>query len=57
MGMMVITHQIKFASIIADRIIFMDQGLILSDQPAKEFFKKPDSHRARLFLENVGDLM
>lgn len=57
MTMVVITHHIKFARIIADRIIFMDKGLILADQPAKEFFQKPTSHRARLFLENVGDLM
>lgn len=57
MTMIVITHHIKFAKIIADRIIFMDQGKVLADQPAKEFFQKPNSHRARLFLENVGDLI
>jgi polar amino acid transport system ATP-binding protein len=57
MNMIVITHHIKFAKIIADRIIFMDQGLVLADQPAAEFFKKPKSHRAKLFLENVGDLI
>lgn len=57
MTMIVITHHIKFARVIADRIIFMDNGLILADQPAEEFFTKPKSHRARLFLENVGDLM
>ncbi|PCJ26919.1 MAG: glutamine ABC transporter ATP-binding protein [Rickettsiales bacterium] len=55
--MIIISHHIKFARVIADRIIFMDQGKILADQPAKEFFTKPSSHRARLFLENVGDLM
>ncbi len=55
--MIVVTHHIKFARIIADRVIFMDGGKILSDQPAKEFFTKPKSHRARLFLENIGDLM
>ena len=57
MTMVVITHHIKFARVIADRIIFMDKGLVLADQPADEFFSKPDSHRARLFLANVGDLM
>lgn len=57
MTMIVITHHIKFARVIADRIIFMDNGRVLADQPAKEFFTKPKSHRARLFLENVGDLM
>ncbi|MDG1436530.1 MAG: amino acid ABC transporter ATP-binding protein [Rickettsiaceae bacterium] len=57
MTMIVITHHIKFAKIIADRIIFMDKGLVLADQPSEEFFVKPKSHRAKLFLENVGDFI
>jgi ABC-type polar amino acid transport system ATPase subunit len=57
MTMIIITHHIKFAKIIADRIIFMDHGQVLADQPAEEFFTKPGSHRARLFLDNVGDLL
>ena len=57
MMIIVITHHIKFAKIIADRIIFMDHGKVLADQPADEFFEKPNSHRARLFLQNVGDLI
>lgn len=57
MTLIVITHHIKFARIIADRVIFMDQGKVLADQPAEEFFSKPKSHRARLFLENVSDLI
>jgi len=54
--MIVVTHHIKFAKAISDRIIFMDHGQVLADQPAIEFFTKPKSHRARLFLENIGDL-
>ncbi|BBJ32380.1 ABC transporter ATP-binding protein [Rickettsia asiatica] len=57
MSMVVVTHHLKFAKLIADRIIFMDQGQILANQPAEDFFNKPASHRARLFLENIGDLM
>ncbi len=57
MSMVVVTHHLKFAKLIADRVIFMDQGQILANQSAKEFFNKPASHRARLFLENIGDLM
>jgi polar amino acid transport system ATP-binding protein len=57
MTMIVVTHHLKFAKAIADRIIFMDHGQVLANQPAKEFFTKPASHRARLFLENIGDLM
>ncbi|XVN42190.1 MAG: amino acid ABC transporter ATP-binding protein [Candidatus Rickettsia vulgarisii] len=57
MTMIVVTHHIKFAKSIADRVIFMDHGQMLADQTASEFFEKPKSHRARLFLENIGDLM
>ncbi|WP_064428971.1 amino acid ABC transporter ATP-binding protein [Rickettsia sp. Tenjiku01] len=56
MSMVVVTHHLKFAKLIADRVIFMDQGQILANQPAEDFFNKPASHRARLFLENIGDL-
>lgn len=55
--MIIVTHHLKFAKAIAGRIIFMDHGQILADQPAAEFFDKPKSHRARIFLENIGDLM
>lgn len=57
MTTVVVTHHIKFAQIIADRIIFMDKGLILADQPADEFFRNPKSHRAKLFLKNMSDLI
>ena len=57
MGMLIVTHQLKFAKIVADRIIFMDSGQILCDQPAGEFFAKPKSKRAHLFLENVKSIL
>lgn len=57
MSIVIITHHIKFAKIIADRVIFMDSGKILADESAENFFSNTKSHRARLFLENVGELM
>jgi ABC-type polar amino acid transport system ATPase subunit len=57
MTMIVVTHHIKFARVISDRIVFMDHGVVLADQPKDQFFENPKSHRARLFLENIGDLM
>ncbi len=57
MTLIIVTHHLKFAKAIADRIVFLDHGQMLADQPAAEFFHKPSSHRARLFLENIGDLM
>lgn len=53
MTVVVVTHNIAFAKVIADRIIFMDKGHVLACQPAQDFFKNPKSHRARLFLENL----
>ncbi|KAJ6644946.1 NADH-quinone oxidoreductase subunit F [Pseudolycoriella hygida] len=44
--MIVVTHHLKFAKAIADRIIFMDHGQILADQSNAEFFAQPKSHRA-----------
>ena len=55
MTVVVVTHHIRFAKAIADRIIFMDQGQVLCNQKNAEFFEKPKSHRARLFLEKVGE--
>lgn len=52
-----VTHHLKFAHAISERVIFMDQGQILCDQPTESFFKNPKSHRAKLFLDNVGDFM
>lgn len=57
MSMIVVTHHIKFAKVIADRVIFLDKGMVLSDESAEQFFTKSSSHRARLFLDNVGDLI
>ncbi|MBP7190385.1 MAG: amino acid ABC transporter ATP-binding protein [Rickettsiaceae bacterium] len=52
-----VTHHLKFAHAISERVIFMDQGQILCDQKTEAFFKNPKSHRAKLFLDNVGDFM
>lgn len=57
MTMIVVTHHIKFARVISERIVFMDHGMVLADQPKDQFFENPKSHRARLFLENIGDLV
>jgi len=57
MTIIVVSHHLKFAKAVADRIVFMDKGLVLADQKVDQFFSKPKSQRARLFLENIGDLM
>jgi len=51
----VVSHHVAFAKKIADNIIFMDQGHLLANQKATEFFRKPDSVRAKLYLDTVAE--
>jgi ABC-type polar amino acid transport system ATPase subunit len=53
MTMLVVTHEMGFAAEVADRVIFMDQGAILEEAPPDEFFQKPRSERAALFLAKI----
>ena len=53
MTMMVVTHEMGFASKVAHRVIFMDQGEIVEDAPKEEFFGKPRSERAQKFLAKI----
>ena len=54
MTMLIVTHEMQFARAIADRIIFMDQGGILEENTAQQFFSQPKTQRAQEFL-NVFD--
>lgn len=51
MTVIIVTHHLEFAKLVADRILFMDQGTILDDQSTEEFIKYPTSERARIFLQ------
>lgn len=51
---LIVTHEMSFAKEVADRIIFMDHGIILEDRDPKGFFKSPESDRAKLFLQNLN---
>jgi len=53
MTMMVVTHEMGFAKKVADRVIFMDQGKIAEDAKKDDFFGKPRSERAQLFLSKI----
>lgn len=53
MTMMVVTHEMGFARKVANRVIFMDQGLIVEDCTKDEFFGTPRSDRARDFLAKI----
>jgi glutamate/aspartate transport system ATP-binding protein len=53
MTMMCVTHEMGFARRVAHRVVFMDQGEIVEDRRAAEFFEAPESPRARLFLSKI----
>ena len=49
--MVIVTHEMSFARDVADRAIFMDQGRIVEQGPAKALFANPQQPRTRQFLE------
>ena len=53
MTMMVVTHEMGFARRVAHRVVFMDRGQIVEDAPTAEFFGKPRSERAQVFLSKI----
>lgn len=53
MTMLVVTHEMGFAREVANRVIFMDHGLVVEERPANEFFASPQHPRAQAFLDNM----
>jgi glutamate/aspartate transport system ATP-binding protein len=53
MTMMVVTHEMGFASKVAHRVIFMDKGEIVEDACKTDFFGSPRSDRAQKFLSKI----
>jgi general L-amino acid transport system ATP-binding protein len=48
-----VTHEMGFARTAAERIIFMDNGLMLEQNTPNEFFANPRHERTRLFLSQI----
>lgn len=53
MTMLVVTHEMGFAREVANRIIFIDEGIVKVDKPPKEFFANPENERLKAFLSKV----
>jgi ABC-type histidine transport system ATPase subunit len=51
--MLVVTHEMGFAKEVADKIIFMSDGIIEEEAPPKDFFDSPKSPRLQQFLKSV----
>ena len=53
MTMLVVTHEIGFAKGVADRVVFMDEGVVVEDGPPSKVLVDPDHDRTRTFLQMV----
>ncbi|SHN67697.1 amino acid ABC transporter ATP-binding protein [Desulfovibrio litoralis] len=53
MTMVVVTHEMGFAREVADRVIFMDQGMIIEEGNPEELFSNPKNERTKLFLSQI----
>ncbi|WP_080805441.1 amino acid ABC transporter ATP-binding protein [Desulfamplus magnetovallimortis] len=55
MTMVVVTHEMGFARDVADRVIFIDKGVIQEDNAPDAFFSNPENPRLRDFLGKVAE--
>ncbi len=53
MTMVVVTHEMGFAREVCDRIVFIDEGVIVEEGPPKEFFENAQSQRAKDFVDKI----
>jgi len=53
MSMMVVTHELGFAREVADRIVFIDQGVIVEMGSPQQFFEDPQQERTKAFLSRM----
>ena len=52
--MIIVTHEMKFARDVADRILFMDGGVVVEQGDAKQVIAHPQEERTRKFLASYG---
>ena len=53
MTMLVVTHEMNFAKNVSNRVIFMEEGKIISSSGTKEFFEEQKNERVRNFIKNI----
>ena len=50
MTMLIVTHEMRFAEAVADRVLFLENGLVVEESAPETFFHHPETERARQFL-------
>ena len=53
MTMLCVTHEMGFATAVAHRVIFMDEGQVIEENTPHEFFENPQHDRTKLFLSQI----
>ena len=53
MTMLVVTHEMAFARNVSNKVVFMENGVVVEEGPSKEFFANPREERTRTFLQNI----
>ena len=53
--MIIVTHEMKFARDVADRILFMDHGVVVEQGDARQVIDHPQEERTKQFLSHYGD--
>jgi len=53
MTMIVVTHEMGFARTVAQRVMMMDEGMIVEENSPEEFFNNPRNERTKLFLSQI----
>jgi ABC-type polar amino acid transport system ATPase subunit len=53
MTMVVVTHEMGFAREVADRVLFMDDGLIVEENTPAKIFSSPQNERTKMFLSKI----
>jgi ABC-type polar amino acid transport system ATPase subunit len=53
MTMVCVTHEMGFARTVADRVVFMDDGVIVEEGLPQELFSNPKHERTRSFLQRI----
>jgi polar amino acid transport system ATP-binding protein len=56
MTMLVVTHEMGFAREVADRIVFIEKGVVVEDGPPNDLFRRPRVERTREFLWKLTEL-
>ena len=53
MTLIIVTHEIGFAREVANRVVFMDEGLVVEEGPPSHLLDRPERERTRSFLDKI----